>query len=105
MLWHGFEHGYNCMAISLLGRDLAYHLRHFRKFTLKCVCNIADQLISLLENIHRKYSLISHQRHVIHRDIKPENILTGRDIADQGTLYFVDFGISKMYREADGQHM
>jgi casein kinase 1/casein kinase 1 alpha len=46
----------------------------------------------------------SHQKGVIHRDLKPENIIlgVGREISK---LYLIDFGISKVYRDATGKHM
>jgi casein kinase 1 len=40
----------------------------------------------------------------VHRDLKPENILTGRD-KEKNTIYLVDFGISKYYRDEKGQHI
>ncbi len=42
LVWFGFEHGYNCMALQLLGHDLAHFLKIYKTFSLKCVCNIAD---------------------------------------------------------------
>jgi casein kinase I family protein HRR25 len=44
----------------------------------------------------------------LHLDIKPENILIGsNDLADQesSVLYLIDFGISKKYRLATGEHI
>jgi casein kinase 1, delta len=76
-----------------LGYDLTHYLKTYRKFSLKCVLNIADQLLTVLEAIHK--------RSVLHRDIKPENILTGRDQESQ-VLYLVDYGISKFYKDTKG---
>lgn len=84
------------MVIQLLGHDLTHFLKIYKKFSLKCVLNIADQMLTVLEAIHK--------RSVLHRDIKPENILIGRD-SEQQVLYLVDYGISKFYRESKGQHM
>ncbi|CAD8155735.1 unnamed protein product [Paramecium pentaurelia] len=83
------------MVISFLGKDLTYYIRQYKKFSLKCVLLIAEQMLSILENIHLKS--------VLHRDIKPENILTGRD--NDSNLYLVDFGISKFYRDKKGRHI
>lgn len=38
---------------------------------------------------------------VVHRDLKPENILMGKE-NEEGTLYIVDFGISKFYKNSNG---
>ena len=84
------------MVIQILGYDLTHYLKTYRKFSLKCVLNIADQMLTVLEAIHK--------RSVLHRDIKPENILTGRDNENQ-VLYLVDYGISKFFKDAKGSHM
>lgn len=96
MLWTGKESNTSTMVIQFLGRDLTYYLKQFRKFSLKCVLNIADQLLTILENVHK--------RNILHRDIKPENVLVGRD-NETHILYLVDFGISKFYRDRKGAHM
>jgi len=49
------------------------------------------QIVHVLERIHNKG--------VVHRDLKPENILFG--IEDESSkIYVVDFGISKIFRDA-----
>ena len=40
----------------------------------------------------------------MHRDIKPENILMGRG-EEFNTVYIVDFGISKYFRDSKGKHI
>ncbi|CAD8047734.1 unnamed protein product [Paramecium primaurelia] len=95
LYWYGNEFNSNCMAIQLLGRDLSHYLKRYRKFSLKCVCNLAEQLLYIIEEVHK--------RGVIHRDIKPENILMGRG-NDTNVVYLVDFGISKKYK-INGQHI
>ncbi|KAK4251306.1 kinase-like domain-containing protein, partial [Corynascus novoguineensis] len=63
-----------------------------RKFSLKTILFIAGQAISRIQQIHSKGFL--------HRDIKPDNFLVG--LGRQGnTLYTVDFGLAKEFRDAE----
>lgn len=84
--------------MDLLGRDLTFYLKRYRKFSVKCVANIADQMLTALEEIHGKLNISFDRRSVVHRDIKPENIIVGRD-EDNERLYLVDYGISKFYKD------
>ncbi|TRZ02250.1 hypothetical protein DNTS_034027 [Danionella cerebrum] len=90
--WCGAEGEYNVMVMELLGPSLE-DLFNFcsRKFTLKTVLLLADQMISRIEYIHSK--------NFIHRDIKPDNFLMG--LGKKGNLvYIIDFGLAKKYRDA-----
>lgn len=79
------------MIMPLLGRNLEHLLRKCgKKFTLKTVLMMADQMITRLEFIHTK--------DIIHRDLKPENFLIGLD-KSCNTIYLIDFGLAKKYRE------
>ncbi|CAD8077027.1 unnamed protein product [Paramecium sonneborni] len=95
LYWYGNEYNSNCMAMQLLGKDLAHFLKRFKKLSLKTICNLAEQLLTIIEEVHK--------RGVIHRDIKPENILMGRG-TDSQQVYLVDYGISKKYR-VNNQHI
>uniref|UniRef100_A0A8C2NBK9 non-specific serine/threonine protein kinase n=1 Tax=Capra hircus TaxID=9925 RepID=A0A8C2NBK9_CAPHI len=68
--WYGQEKDYNVLVMDLLGPSLE-DLFNFcsRRFTMKTVLMLADQMISRIEYVHTK--------NFIHRDIKPDNFLMG----------------------------
>nr|CAB3487635.1 unnamed protein product [Digitaria exilis] len=69
--WFGVEGEYNVMVIDLLGPSLEdLFVYCSRKFSLKTVLMLADQMISRVEYMHTKGFL--------HRDIKPDNFLMGQ---------------------------
>ncbi len=91
--WFGQECDYYALVHDLLGPSLEDLFNYCgRKFSLKTVLLIADQAIARIEYIHSKGFL--------HRDIKPDNFLVG--IGRQGnTLYTIDFGLAKEFRDAE----
>ena len=93
--WCGPENEFNVLVIDLLGLNLEELFNKCdRKFSLKTVLMIADQLFTNIEYIHSK--------NYIHRDIKPENFLFG--VGKQShNLYTIDFGLSKRFRDAKTQ--
>jgi len=89
--YYGQEADFNVMVMELLGPSLE-DLFNFcsRKFSLKTVLLLADQLISRVEFIHGK--------NFIHRDMKPDNFLMG--LGKKGNLvYVIDFGLAKKFRD------
>lgn len=68
--YFGREPYASVMVMDLLGPSLE-DLFNFcgRKFTLKTVLMLADQMVSRLEHVH--------SRALLHRDVKPDNFLIG----------------------------
>ena len=75
------------MAFELLGPNLEDLFNYCsRKFSLKTVLMLADQLIPRFQYIHSKG--------YIHRDIKPDNLLVG-DGKQGHNIYVTDIGLAK----------
>ncbi len=87
--WSGQEGDFHGMVMDMLGpclEDLFCYC--LRRFSLKTILMLADQMIHRMEFLHTKQ--------FIHRDIKPENFVLGTG-ARGHVLYVLDFGLSKKF--------
>ncbi|KNZ62131.1 uncharacterized protein VP01_130g9 [Puccinia sorghi] len=90
--WFGVQHGYNALVLDLLGPSLEdlFNLCG-RRFSLKTVLLLSEQLLCRVEQLH--------SRGFLHRDIKPENFLVGLRGGESQVVHMIDFGLSKRYRD------
>ena len=90
---YGYSSKYNILVMELMGKSLEDIFENFvvKKMSVRCVCNIAYQMMEIMEYIHKK--------HIIHRDIKPDNFVIGRG-EKKKYIYILDFGLAKKYRSS-----
>ncbi|CAD8185707.1 unnamed protein product [Paramecium pentaurelia] len=93
LYWHGEQDDFNVIVMQILGKDLAHYVKSKKKFSFKTTIQLGIQIVKVLERIHNKG--------VVHRDLKPENVLFGID-DESSKIYVVDFGISKIFRDKNG---
>ena len=96
--FYGENNLYNILIMQLLGKsleDIFEKILHKQKMPIHSVCNIAIQIIDILEQIHNK--------NYIHRDIKPSNFLFGNNSFNNNIIYLIDFGLAKKYRESNNE--
>lgn len=98
ILWVGTEAESNIMAIDLLGPSLEDLFNYCnRRFSLKTVLMVGEQMLTRIEYVHSKCFL--------HRDVKPDNFLMGTNRKSH-QVYLIDFGLSKRFMDPkSGQHI
>ncbi|KAI1720954.1 protein kinase domain-containing protein [Ditylenchus destructor] len=88
----GQERNFNFLIVDILGKSVEeYFIMCERKFSLKTVLHLAQQMLSAIEFVH--------SRGLIHRDIKPDNFVMGLRLM-HNKLYMIDFGLAKKYRDS-----
>eukprot|EP01128_Nolandella_sp_AFSM9_P011653 TRINITY_DN84_c0_g2_i1.p1 TRINITY_DN84_c0_g2~~TRINITY_DN84_c0_g2_i1.p1 ORF type:complete len:529 (+),score=63.95 TRINITY_DN84_c0_g2_i1:127-1713(+) len=88
----------NCTALVMetLGPSLSdLFYQGGKRFSLKTVLMLGDQMIKRLEQIH--------DAGILHRDIKPGNFVMGIG-ANKHKVYLIDFGLANFYIE-NGMHV
>ena len=91
MHYFGAVGQYNALVMDLLGPSLEDLFNYCnRRFSLKSVLMLADQMIQRIEYVHYK--------HFLHRDVKPDNFVMG--LGEHARhCYLIDFGLAKRYRD------
>lgn len=85
--------GFNVLVMELLGASLEDLFdKYQRKFTMKTVMQLAQQMIQQVAAVHKKG--------ILHRNLKPGHFLMGRKGSDgEKVLNIVDFRLAKHHTE------
>jgi len=94
--YSGVEGGFKIAVFDLMGESLSdLFYRCGRRFSLKTVLMLAQQLVSRLESVH--------EAGIVHRDVKPGNFVMGRG-DEANTVFVIDFGLSNLWLTS-GKHI
>ena len=101
---------YHVMVMDLLGKSLEDLFQECRrKFDLKTCLHIGIQMVSIIIRSSYYFQIQRiqkvHDERIIHRDIKPDNFLIGNTEQTKSTIYIIDFGLAKCYKNSDGEHI
>ncbi len=93
--------GKGCLALVMqrLGMDLGT----LKERSPHRIIPIEQVAIILYKALQRLETL--HAFGVLHRDIKPSNFVLGEGAKGDGQLYMIDLGLSKKFRDANGEHI
>ena len=90
MQWYGKENGYHAVVMEELGPSLEdlFNLCS-RKFSLKTILMIADEMLSIIQFIH--------ESSFIHRYLHPCHFMIGKDKWNKNNMYLIGYRLSKRY--------
>jgi serine/threonine protein kinase len=87
----GKHRNQHVLALDLLGPSLeCLFSQNGRRFSLKTVLMLADQILASIQYVH--------DRHFLHRDIKPGNFVIGTGNRSN-QLFLIDFGLAKKFED------
>ena len=87
--------GKDVMVMDRLGDSLKQLRATRHKISLRTICIVACEMLTVLEGVHR--------RGFTHRDVKLSNIMVGGSRMDE--LWLIDFGLARRYVCQGGGHI
>lgn len=91
------EVGFDFVVMTLVGSSLD-DLRKWRaegRFKETTTIRLASQCLDAIEDLH--------SIGFIHRDVKPGNFAIGQRPSERRTVYMLDFGLARYFRDTNGQ--